>query len=87
MTTYKFRAETLIDIELFKIQAGGHISNLKAIPNDPETSTFPDITITFDSEMPIENLIYIMRKVEDGHVMFQTLKPIEEYTGERDYSI
>lgn len=34
-----------------------------------------------------QELIKLMKQVPDGHVMWQTLAPVECYTGERDYSI
>ena len=32
-------------------------------------------------------LIEKMREVVDSHVMIQTLQPIEQYTGERNYKL
>lgn len=35
----------------------------------------------------LENLRNIMRQVEDGHVMWQTVQPKHLYTGERNYKL
>jgi hypothetical protein len=80
---YKFRAECQYDVDVFKYGNEHEISNLK-IENDKD---FPDVYVTFDSDLPLEEIIYLMREVEDGHVMYQTLRPIQEYTGERNYDL
>ena len=45
----------------------------------------PDLCCTIEIEdMSINELKDLMRKVEDGHVMVQTVALEEKYTGERN---
>lgn len=87
MTTYKFRAECYDDVEQFEELADNLISHVIVTVAYPEIFGHPDVIVTFDSEQSIESLIALMQYVDDSHVMHQTLKPINEYTGERDYSL
>ena len=87
MTTYKFRAECIQDVDLFTILIGELATNLKTEMDFPELDWAADVVVTFDSELPIEEIIIIMNGVDDGHVLYQTVQPIEKYTGARDYSL
>jgi hypothetical protein len=42
-------------------------------------------SVSFASDATIDALLAVIETVPDGHVMFQTLQPIETYTGKRDY--
>ena len=84
---YKFRAECSHDALTFRDNTIGLTENFTIIPQDIEGSPIPDVDVEFDSEMSLDEIIDEMREVIDGHVMLQTVKPIEEYTGERDYDL
>jgi hypothetical protein len=40
---------------------------------------------SFSSDYTMDKLLFIFRSIDDCHVAVQTLQPIEQYTGERDY--
>jgi len=88
---YKFRAECMHDvIELMKrmnkkeIQ-GMIVRELAGLEvNGIRTVSFPDVTVQINTFYKLETLRNIMRSIEDGHVMVQTLCHKEEYNGERD---
>ena len=47
----------------------------------------PDVEVEISTDYTLEQIIKIMKTVVDGHVMYQTLRPVESYTGERNYDI
>ncbi|MBW4627667.1 MAG: CHAT domain-containing protein [Brasilonema octagenarum HA4186-MV1] len=47
----------------------------------------PDMEVEIDVALSLKELRDAMRKVEDGHVMVQTVAPKDKYTGERNYSL
>lgn len=76
---YKFRAECLQDVVDFINLTIGEIQNLE-IYNDPD---YPDTRLTFDTSRDKNYLLSVIKKIEDGHVMAETLELLSEYTGER----
>lgn len=80
-TRYKFRAECLQDVVDFINLTIGKIQNLE-IYHDPD---YPDTRLTFDTSLDKESLLLIIDKIEDGHVMSDTLELLSEYTGKRKY--
>jgi hypothetical protein len=80
---YKFRAECRHDYDCL----------LQILPTEPNNEViepsdgFPDIEVEFDLNITIDKLRDLMREVEDGHVMVQTVMPIDEYTGDRNYDL
>jgi hypothetical protein len=74
---YKFRAECLQDANRFLDAI--ECSNV-AIQKDKE---LPDVEATFNSLLSSEELLEHAKDLEDGHVILETLQPIESYTGER----
>ncbi len=82
MITYKLRAECVQDILNFINQLVNH--GIKA--NFGSINTLYN-ELVFDSKITREQIMALVRKVEDGHVMLQTIQPIEKYTGERDLDI
>ncbi len=80
MTTYKMRAEGIFDV--MAVWTGTAICPGRYKIEKP-TKHIPDVEIEFDSHHPIEYLIKEMDRIPDTHVMQETIKPIEEYTGER----
>jgi hypothetical protein len=49
---------------------------------------FPDVEVELEAHATLEAIRNVMRDVEDGHVMVQTLQacPLAKNTLERDYS-
>ena len=78
MRRYKFRAECEHDaIEFFK-----RLYNVKIEKGLP----YPDVVVEID--IPDEKIHYMdviqkAKEVEDGHVIVETISPIERYTGKR----
>jgi hypothetical protein len=86
ITRYKFRAECLIDIHsLFALLPKKKLIYYTLSPLKPGMASFPDMEANVEIEdMSIIELKDMMKKVEDGHVMWQTLALGEEYTGIRN---
>lgn len=83
MNVFKFRAECQNDVsKLMK-----HIPRKEFNILEKETDTLEGVTITFKTRLPIIRIMRYMGLVEDGHVMYQTISPLEKYTGERNYEI
>ncbi|NBU98098.1 MAG: hypothetical protein EBS19_07795 [Spirochaetia bacterium] len=80
MNTYKFRAECLPDVIQFMV----HCPELIQSINVDRDERFPDcyITLQSHSEMP-KILNKILEMQGDVHVIFESLQPEGEYTGER----
>ena len=75
----KFRAECAWDITQL-------INETKATWNTitiTKLAPFPDVEVVIDSEMSIEDWRECLSVIEDGHVMVDTIQPIESYTGRR----
>lgn len=74
---YKFRAECSIDVERLEnvIPSKFNVNLIK--------QGFPDVEVEFDSYLSLSEIIDLMKTIEDGHVMYETVKPIEQYTGQR----
>ena len=47
----------------------------------------PDVEFEFETELALDEIIMTLQDIDDSHVMYQTVKPIDEYTGERDYDL
>lgn len=82
MITYKFRAECQEDAQNFQNISKGLAQNF-----DFQKGTVIDIIVTFDSNLNLSEIIGLLRNIEDGHVMVQTVRPIHEYTGQRNYDL
>jgi hypothetical protein len=44
----------------------------------------PDVVVTFITDSSLSEIKSKLKKVPDSHVMLETVKPINEYTGDRD---
>jgi hypothetical protein len=84
--THKFRAECPVDVAHFILLLPEVGKFCKIVAWNPHPLT-PDLEVTLATEMTTQQLRQVMAQVEDGHVMRQTLQPIAEYTGERDFSL
>jgi hypothetical protein len=84
---YKFRAECSLDALTFKDNTIGLTDNFEITQQDIDGLPIPDVDVEFESDLSLDEIIDEMRDIIDGHVMLQTVKPIGEYTGERDYDL
>ena len=76
---YKLRAECLDDVLLLIDKMPKNVLGMKII----QWGTMPDVEFEFKSRLSLDEILDILRKQVDSHVMMDTLKPFEEYTGER----
>jgi hypothetical protein len=84
LNTYKFRAESLTDALYFY---GASKSIHGRLITNPINEFNPDVVCIFQSKNSLETIINEMKKIQDGHVMWQTVRPIDQYTGERNYDL
>lgn len=82
---YKFRAECLTDVRLFEMQNKSNIKNVEIY--SVGGFNFPDVEVSFESELSLNQLIDQIKKLEDSHVMYQTIQPSNRYTGNRNYEL
>lgn len=88
MNTYKFRAECSTDvINFFRAMAEGTFDSVQIESQEINGDLVPDVEVVFDSSNPLATLIQAAKAIEDCHVIAQTIRPIERYTGERNYNI
>jgi len=80
---YKFRAECAEDAYRFEAKNRDAILNMQITP----TEGIPDVEVTIDCELKKSEIILLMKEIADGHVMYQTVLPINEYTGHRNYDL
>jgi hypothetical protein len=78
--TYKLRAEGLNDFLAFLQQ--GMYMKIKSFTVEP--IGIPDVVVTFITDSSLSEIKSKLKKVPDSHVMLETVKPINEYTGDRD---
>lgn len=85
MAKYKFRAECEHDLnELSKlIRNNKKEATIEAVKH----AKFPDCEAIISTELTLVEIRSTMKEITDGHVMRQTIKPLHEYNGERDYSL
>lgn len=87
MAFFSFRAECPIDVQLFQ-SACANASLTVLLTNYPD-GEFPDVDVEMESAASLETLRDVMRGVEDGHVMLQTLREccLEDNSLSRDYEL
>ena len=87
MNTFSFRAECQRDVNCFIQETKNKNIVISLTKTVTDTTRFPDVEIEFESEATLEDLIEAMRKVQDGHVMYQTLRqvPLSENNLQRNY--
>ena len=87
MKTFSFRAECVRDVSALQTECGrAKLATLTQITSD---KLLPDVEVELETDTNLEHLRSLMRKVQDGHVMVQTLCecPLKENSLERDSSI
>ncbi len=84
MVIFSFRAECKKDVTVFAnyCSNSGIIASLKIFP----VSGFPDVIVEMETSTTLEELRSILDNVQDGHVMYQTLRqtPLAENKLNRD---
>ena len=80
---YKLRAECSQDVVYFLNNVHTQLSSFSLI-KDKE---LPDVEFEFETDLTLDEIILTLQDFDDAHVMYQTVKPIEEYTGERNYEL
>lgn len=76
---YKLRAECLDDVLLLIKKMPKNVWGIKIEQWGP----MPDVEFEFKSRLTLDEILAILRRQDDSHVMMETLKPFDEYTGER----
>lgn len=82
MMKYKLRAECVVDI----VKMTTAFAKASIVFDDVEIEgdgLLPDVTATFLSAAPLAQLRDVLAKIEDGHVMAETIATIDHYTGMR----
>lgn len=79
-TIYKLRAEGLNDFLAF-LQKGMYF-RVKSFTIEP--MGIPDVVVTFETDASLSEIKSKLREVPDSHVMLETVKPVNAYTGDRD---
>ena len=81
MEKFKFRAECLRDVEelLRQINHSEMEVNIKFFH-------VPDVEVTLLTSLTLDSIIQEAREIDDCHVIVETIQPIQDYTGERDWS-
>ena len=84
-TTFKLRAEFTPDVEALRELIPSH--SIEHVHIHPVIG-LPDCDcILRVSGFNLEAMREFCRGVTDGHVMLQTIQPVSQYTGERDYDL
>lgn len=83
---YKFRAECGSDVlELMNLLPHADIVRHNV---EPDFYELPDVEVEIEfKNMQLDELRDTIRDVADGHVMLQTVQPIDKYTGDRDFNL
>ena len=85
MPSYKCRAECRRDAEEWQKVAGDLVRNV--VVKDVLLGgviPIPDVDIDFESDASLQHLCNTMASVSDAHVMWETVQPSDQYTGERE---
>ena len=80
---YKFRAECEYDVN--ELRMGLVMNCLKMVKTTDYY--FPDTVVDLYTTLSLEEIKDEIRKINDGHVMLQTVAFAEVYTGERDFDL
>jgi len=76
---FKLRAECFHDVLLLLGKMRKNLYGFKI-----EQDFFPDVDFEFITNLTSDEIIAILMKQVDSHVMMETLKPFDEYTGVRE---
>lgn len=87
MAFFSFRAECPADLVRFKVAcASAGVTTSLAAHTDGEC---PDVDVELESSASLDALREVMRGLNDGHVMLQTIREcrLKENTLARDYDL
>lgn len=76
---FKLRAECLSDVLPLIKKMPKNVWGIKIEQWGP----MPDVEFEFKTRLTSDEILAILKKRVDSHVMIDTLKPYDEYTGER----
>jgi hypothetical protein len=80
---YKFRDECEHDVNELRMELGWRcVKIVKTVEY-----YFPDVVVDLYTTLSLEEIKDEIRKINDGHVMLQTVELAENYTGERNFEI
>jgi hypothetical protein len=83
-TAYKFRAECTADSKNVNTSLLPWLSDWK----EERYDGCPDVEVSFNisnSGPTFGEILWLINRIDDCHVVIDTLLPTEKYTGERDY--
>lgn len=86
MNHYKLRSECMADITNLKERLNEQGINVYEESMDKMyigNMQIPDMIYSFKTEETLENIKCAIQDVEDGHVMYETIETVENFTGER----
>jgi hypothetical protein len=83
LNRFRFRAECQHDVDELRRLLGLEINTITMTQSPP----FPDVEVELITGLSLEQIRDIMCRVDDGHVMVQTVAPSHDYTGERNYEL
>ena len=85
--TYSFRAECALDVSALQTEC--ERAKLSTFAHITPDEVFPDVEVELEADTDLEHLRSLMRKVQDGHVMVETLRecPLKENSLQRESSI
>lgn len=75
---FKLRAECFHDVLHLLDKMSKNLYGFKI-----ERDFYPDVDFEFVTNLTSDEIIAILKKQDDNHVMMETLKPFDEYTGNR----
>ena len=76
---YKLRAECLNDALLLIDKMPNNVWGMRI----EQWGTMPDVEFEFKSRLTLDEILAVLSNQVDSHVMMDTLRPLEEYTGDR----
>jgi len=76
---YKLRAECLNDVLLLIDKMPNNVWGMRI----EQWGTMPDVEFEFKSRLTLDEILAVLSNQVDSHVMMDTLRPLEEYTGDR----
>ena len=89
MKTFKLRAETRTDVDnLLKLIPKSEkvqiLIETESITLKGQKFLIPDVDLTIETDtLTLPQLKKFIEQVPDGHVMYETVKPLSKYTGIR----
>ncbi len=77
---YRFRAECRADVERLRALLPDIDYTIQAYADG-----IPDVDVLLETHMEMETIRTVMKRVDDAHMMVETINTAHEYTGARWY--